>query len=847
MTVRRLFWQGADSPWWTFFLVLCVFGACGLIFVLHAYERKLISKTLGTVLLALRTAVVVCLFLVLLEPVLAWTTAAERTGRIVVAVDGSLSMETVDLQSTVAEKLQWARAIGLIGNTENDERLNRWIAAYDKGETPEWATTQEEADPEKRRLLAEARRQNVESIVKEVDAFSRKDLVQRLLGPGREGLLRHLEENVSVDLVVFGGNAIDSDPSTLAQTLKQPPKLVQPEETNLLQALNAAAAHPGQGKLEGIVLLTDGRSSVDQGDRRTSAPELAISTPVYPVLIGSERKPKDLAVAVLEAPPSTFVHDKPVVRATLRTAGFTDTDVVVELSRLDQPDAEPQRQTIRPKGPTADVQFTLDAEEIGRRRYKLSAVVQPDETRDDNNERQFTMQVVDDQASILVLDGEPRWEFRYLESALHRDERVKVDAVLFRQPFMGLLPEPFFPRTLSVPEDLRQAAESPFSKYDLVIVGDVSPQQMTDEVWKWLDKYVRDEGGTLVLAAGKRSFPLQHRSEVVQSLLPVVDLEEHTANPASEIAAPRDRGFRWNITPDGESLDVLRFAQNEAENAEIWESLPGHSWGLIGVAKPGATVWASAMPDRGRPGPGWDREHALFAQQYVGAGQVVWLGVDSTWRWRYGIGDAYHHRFWGQLARWAADFKSAVGNEFVRFGVDRPSITTDEETIIRARWDAKLLRKYPGLKARARVMRVNGASEEEAALIELKPTDGRAIIYEGRVSRLKAGEYRVRLETDDAKLGDGPIQAELLVTERLTPELADVSANREWLAEIARATNGRLFEAGDARELPRVFERATESVTEHKQVTVWNHWIVLAILLTLLSTEWVLRKLNGLP
>jgi hypothetical protein len=845
MTVRRLFWQGAGSPWWTFFLVLCVFAACGLIFVLHAYERKLISKTLGTVLLALRTAVVVCLFLVLLEPVMSWTTAAERTGRVVVAVDGSLSMGTVDLQSTIAEKLQWARAIGLIGNAESDVRLNRWIAAYEKGDMPEWATGQEEPDPEKRKLLADARRQNVEEIVKEVDAFSRKDLVQRLLGPGREGLLRHLEENVVVDLVVFGGNTMDADPATLDRTLKQPPKLIQPEETNLRQALGAAASRSGQGKLEGIVLLTDGRSSSDEREPRGSGPD--ILTPVYPVLIGSRRKPKDLAVAVLEAPPSAFLHDKPIVRATLRTAGFTDSDVVVELSRLDQPEAEPLRQTIRPKGPTADVQFTLDAEEIGRRRYKLAAVGQPDETRDDNNERQFTMQVVDDQATILILDGEPRWEFRYLESALHRDERVKVESVLFRQPFIGLLPEPFFPRSLDVPEDLRQAGESPFSRYDLVIVGDVSPQQLPEDAWKWLDRYVREEGGTLVLAAGKRSFPLQHRSEIVQSLLPVVDLEEHMVDPASEIAAPRDRGFRWRITPDGDALDVLRLAQNEQENAEIWDELPGHSWGLVGVAKPGATVWASAKPERGQAAPSWDRAHALFAQQYVGAGQVVWLGVDSTWRWRYGIGDAYHHRFWGQLARWAADFKSAVGNEFVRFGVDRPSITTDEETTIRARWDAKLIRKYPGLKAWARVMRVTGQTEEEAAVIPLKPTDGRAIIHEGRLSRLRAGEYRIRLETDDAKLGDAPIHAELLVTERLTPELADVSANRESLAEIARVSNGRLFDAGDVRELPSVFQRATESVSQHKQTTVWNHWIVLAVLLALLSTEWVLRKLNGLP
>ena len=87
----------------------------------------------------------------------------------------------------------------------------------------------------------------------------------------------------------------------------------------------------------------------------------------------------------------------------------------------------------------------------------------------------------------------------------------------------------------------------------------------------------------------------------------------------------------------------------------------------------------------------------------------------------------------------------------------------------------------------------------------------------------------------------------LLVTERLTPELADVSANPEWLAEIARKTNGRLFDAGSVAGLPKVFERATEAVTEHKQVTVWNHWLVLMVLFGLLTTEWVLRKLNGLP
>jgi hypothetical protein len=843
MSARRLFWQGADSVGWTVLVVVAAGLAIGLIVVLHAYERRLISRGLGRVLLGLRIAVVVAVFLALLEPVLVWTTETEQSGRIVVAVDGSQSMDTIDLQAGPAEKLRWARSLGLLNDADGQGRIDRWIAAYEKGEAPAWATSEEEPDPEKRRSLSEGRRQNVEAVLREVDALSRKDIAERLLAPGRSGLLNDLQKHADVEVVVFGGGTVDADSGNLAKTLKQPPKLARPQQTDLPQAINAALARTSAGKLEGIVLVSDGRNTVDE--RRTTPPTSRV--PVYPVLVGSERRPKDLAIAALEAPPSAFLNDKPVIRAALRTSGYSGSSVDVELHRSDRPDLAPLKQTVQVTGPTADVEFAVDADEVGRRRYRLVVVAQPDETRSDNNERQFTLQVVDDQARVLVVDGEPRWEFRYLETALHRDERVKVDSVVFRQPFMGLLPDTFFPRTLPLPEQLSENQESPFAQYDLVIIGDVTPEQLRDESWRWLDRYVREEGGTLVLAAGKQSFPLQHRSEVVQTLLPVVDLRVENTDPATEVAAPRDRGLRWRLTPDGLSLDLLRLAADEAENRDVWSELPGHSWVLIGSAKPAATVWASVEPPRGRPAADWERAHALFAQHYVGAGQVIWLGVDSTWRWRYGVGDAYHHRFWGQLARWAAEFKSAVGNEFVRFGVDRPSIGVNEETTVRARWDAKLLRKFPNLKARARVFRIVNGGEEEAGAVDLAPADGRAVIHEGRLSRLRAGEYRIRLETEGAKVGEEPIVAELLVTEPLTPELADVSASPETLAELARQSNGRLFRIEDVRELPGLFGRSSDSASRQDQVTVWNHWSLLLLLFALLTTEWVLRKLNGLP
>src|SRR5207244_10244232 len=83
-----------------------------------------------------------------------------------------------------------------------------------------------------------------------------------------------------------------------------------------------------------------------------------------------------------------------------------------------------------------------------------------------------------------------------------------------------------------------------------------------------------------------------------------------------------------------------------------------------------------------------DRTAALFARQHYGFGRVLFVGLDSTWRWRYRTGDAYHHRFWGQVVRWAASDKPLVaGNEYVRFGTRAPVYRQGGEIDLVVRFD----------------------------------------------------------------------------------------------------------------------------------------------------------------
>ena len=42
------------------------------------------------------------------------------------------------------------------------------------------------------------------------------------------------------------------------------------------------------------------------------------------------------------------------------------------------------------------------------------------------------------------------------------------------------------------------------------------------------------------------------------------------------------------------------------------------------------------------------------------------MGTDSAWRWRHGVEDKYHYRFWSQLARWMSYQRNMAAGERIR-------------------------------------------------------------------------------------------------------------------------------------------------------------------------------------
>jgi hypothetical protein len=152
------------------------------------------------------------------------------------------------------------------------------------------------------------------------------------------------------------------------------------------------------------------------------------------------------------------------------------------------------------------------------------------------------------------------------------------------------------------------------------------------------------------------------------------------------------------------------------------------------------------------------------------------------------------------------------------------------------------------LKARAEISRDGTKAEAKpVALIDLLPVESRPLVHEGRLVSLPAGEYRVKLTAENAELSGEEISAPLYVHERLTPELSDVSSNRELLTQLADASGGRLILPDEVHQIPALFSAAVAPETQHPEIPLWDHWAILIIFFALMTTEWFVRKLNGLP
>jgi hypothetical protein len=826
-------WAGAAPAWQLLGWLLCL-APLALIVLLYRAELRLVRPPVARALLAARLASTAAVVAVLaLQPVFHVTTTDTIRGRVIVALDRSQSMTIADPQRPLADKLRIARTLKLATDLCSESQLDSWIK--------EAGASGQIGFPLDGRGTDDRVRQTFDQVCRRIDALPRAGLGAAIVGESG-GLLAAIEKKHDVALLGFSEAA-----TVLPRELISQPPLKSGVGTDLGAPIDWAAS--GDSPPVAVVLLTDGRHNASASPVAKAAALGQLGAPVYSILLGARVPPPDVSIARVQAPASVFKGADATVESVIQVNGLGARELTLELQ---QPGRPTLTERIHHPGGSRmhTVRMSVRLDDPGAHPVTVRVRPEPEDTHPENDTRTVTIQAADDKAKVLLIDGEARWEHHYLASALSRDPSINVQSVVFAQPRIGRTIEAD-DEASALPARQLPRGHDALESFDAIVLGDVTPEQLGAADRDRLDRYVSERGGTLIVIAGKRAMPgsffrasLDH--DPLRKLLPI--------ESARLVAAPN--GFTVAPTADGKLSSFLQLDNTAEASAERWSDLPRHYWGVVGRAKPGAAVLATEREPAASETGNWEKDHALIAWHNVGFGRVLFVGIESTWRFRLRTGDAIHHRLWGQVLRWAAaDQPLIVGNSTVRFGPRRPLVQQGDDIEIAVRW----LDNARPLKTTSAAVRVlhtaSGKPDEQVAVVPLsKPEASRDLT--ARLRDLPPGDYAAELAIPD-RANDltvagpngvmAPLRAKFRVTPRESTELSDLSCDVGLLEEIAAKSGGRVFAAEEFAELaPLLTSRSVTRDVQHEW-RLAESWLTLGLLLTLLGFEWGLRKWAGLP
>lgn len=135
---------------------------------------------------------------------------------------------------------------------------------------------------------------------------------------------------------------------------------------------------------------------------------------------------------------------------------------------------------------------------------------------------------------------------------------------------------------------------------------------------------------------------------------------------------------------------------------------------------------------------------------------------------------------------------------------------------------------------------------------ELKEDEGGLGAYRAAFKHLAPGQYTLRptgakvQQLLDEERYTGPVEAEITIDPRESPELRSTRCNLPLLKKIAAATGGMLVQPTAVAAVLDQLDLSPEISEQVSRRPLWTRWALLWIFLGCLTMEWILRKVTGL-
>jgi hypothetical protein len=686
--------------------------------------------------------------------------------------------------------------------------------------------------------------------VHDLTLLPRNEWVRRALL--EEPALRRLRRGHDVRLYAFAG---ERRPTTVTAVSR--PSSLASDSTRMGDAISSTLDEFAGQPLAGIIVLSDGGSNRGEDPVAAAARSAEQRVPIFTVGIGDPTPPRDLAVASVLVDDVVRKGDEVPVVVGLKHSGLVTPEsspahrwparrVSTRVTlREDGRELGTQSVTLTAAG-QQEIQFRYRPARPGAHTLQVSAAPLPGEITLLNNMRQTRVRVIEKRLRILYLESSPRWEYRYLKNAILRDPSIKLACLLLDSEPSGGGEGNL--KISGFPSDRKALFE-----YDIVILGDVARSSLSDNQLRLLREFVEDRGGSLLVIAGESHMPWEYRGTPLEALLPA-------GIPAERGNRSSDEPFQLQLTEAGLRHSMMQLEDDPQANEQRWAMLPGSFWRAeVTRVKPGASVLLEATGDRRQAtgarsadaGPGPNSAAVdlrlspvvsagapLVLTQPVGEGMTFLSLFDSTWRWRFRLGDTYFYRFWGQVLRTLTPHELPGDNRLVKLTVDRASYQPGEAVVLRAR---ALTPTFHPVRADAVIASVTHDDGTRSS-VRLSPLGGSPGVFTTEWVPPRPGQYRAVLH---APSGSAAAEAQFAVHGEPL-ERREAQMNRELLQRVAQVSGGRYLDLTNFNRLPELVPDRSEVQTIRNERPLWDTPLPLSVFSLLLVGEWVLRKRAGL-
>jgi uncharacterized membrane protein len=607
------------------------------------------------------------------------------------------------------------------------------------------------------------------------------------------------------------------------------PEEIQANEaaTHLSDGLRQLTTETSDLPLGAILLLSDGEESTPGMRAGVSVETLEMlrnrRLPVHTVGFGKEELTRDVEIEDVSAPPSAIANARISATLSLRQRGFSGQKA--KLTVRDGEKVQSEREITLP------LDGRIGAEPLffpiggpGAKSLTFSVEALPGEENVANNAVTRPILVSDAKRRILYVEGEPRWEYKFIRRAEEEDPTVQLVSLLrtsenkiYRQGISnpGELAEGFPVR----PEDL-------FS-YAGIIIGSVAADYFTPLQQELLREYVDRRGGGILFLGGRSSlsdggWAASSLNALLPTFLPTGNHNFHR------------NGATVGLTPEGVDSSITRLLDDPDKNAERWKKLTYLAdYEDAGSPKPGATVLARLNAGR--------RTLPLLITQNYGHGRTAILATGGTWRWQMSeaLGDPSHDLFWQQLLRWLVGESPGpvVASLPERLLMDEGHIQLTAQVRDRQFQD----------EANAHVTAHILGPENVNAFLDLTPSQDAPGQYQTEWTADEPGTYVAEVIAE--RPGDPPQE---LGRDALTFERSDGVAenfhteqNRQLLVQLASDTGGRYWKPSELKNLARDISYSEAGISVRNTKELWDMPVVFLLLLGLPIGEWLLRRKWG--